>query len=69
MPSGCDDLYLSMDVSSTDTNTEDGSDDSSGDAQESSDNTEEINDVEDESTIEVERTEHEDNRREHISDA
>ena len=61
MLTGCDGLYLSVEVSSTDTMTEDLSDDSSGDGKESWNNTEEKND--DESTI-VDRTETEENRRE-----
>ena len=61
MLTGCDGLYLSVEVSSTDTITEDLSDDSSGDGKESWNNTEEKN--YDESTI-VERTETEENRRE-----
>ena len=40
-----------MEVSSIDSNTEDESDDSSGDAEECSDNMKEKNDVEDKSTI------------------
>ena len=47
MSSGFDNLYLSVAVSSTDTNTEDESDDSSGDAEESLDNMKEKNNVED----------------------
>ena len=54
IPLGCDDLYLSIKVSSTDINIEDESDDSSVDAEESLDNTEQINNDEDECTIEVE---------------
>ena len=51
MPSGFDDedLYLSVEVSSTDTNTDDDSDDSTGDFGE--DITGEINTVEEELTI------------------
>ena len=73
MPSGYDDsddpLYLSVEVSSTDTNTEDESDNSTGDLGEDNDNTEEVIAVEDESTIDDEGTDTEDYRQEQNSNA
>ena len=69
MLSGFDDedLYLSVEVSSTDTNTDDDSDDSTGDLGE--DITEEINTAEEESTIEDEETDTEGDRQEQSSNA
>ena len=69
MPSGFndEDLYLSVEVSSTDTNTDDDSDDSTGDFGE--DITGEINTVEEELTIEDEGTDTEGDSQEQNSNA